>query len=962
MKIRTMASKSWMATTVAVLLMAGASTSYGAALNTKMEVKCFDALAKAASKHQAAVAKAMAKCRDGVIAGTILTSCPDSTAQAAIEKSAASITKGIVAKCKSTCSISGADCIDNLFCPPNGATPENCTAGAKALPFHSSAMGFPGSYCEAVIGGKLTDGNGLGKCIAGLGTMNGDRVIGLVYGSLDHSTAPGKDASKCLAAIAKALPKSAGKMTGAVAKCRNTQLGGDPAVMGANDCPTADVKTAESLAKEVVSLEGTIDKSCTNATIQELDICNAGVGGITTLADAKICLDRVLSESAYSTANAEDREYVDISLVNAAYPSTTTPRCGDGLVNQIPSQFFRSGEECDGADDSACPGHCIAPGDVYQCTCSTIKRMQTFATGATADLDNGWSGASHNSKVTQGAGFVADVDTSSCNCSEFDATDKATCVAGHSTDPVCDVHGSMGPRCSYAPYDGIACDVHGNNNGVNNNQDCQVCDENSTNAGDWCQTELDCGSQCFSPAGAVTGLCEKQSDCTAPDICRGRCDKESGYCNILSNGGPLPLSSQGTSVCVNVQYFSDVTGTRNIVTGEHALFMQMRSVTFLAQSSSRPCPICGGFCTAPGTKIGEICEGTCSGPSSECRGGVNKGTACASNTDCPASSCQGIACRFDSDCTTDPGATCDAASPECLGNDCQLSLMCAGGDKNGRACRIESETAFGTTSADCPPPVATNISGSGLAIHYWPLTSESVELENPGTCDTPGYENLNGCYCVSGGGGTRNLPNRCAPACTAAGANYGRGCAGNYTTCDGGTEDGAICDEDSDCSGGGHCTANPTTCYGGTNDGGACADDGNCPGGSCADACSGGICTKLCKEKGVCSGGANNGLGCSVAYACPGGTCVVTDPEEGACAAGPNWFHCSGPGWEYRTCSPDYQGTQNGCENGVDNIPHTDDDFVGADTCISDVANCFVNNGHAEGGDTLNGQATLQSR
>ncbi|MBI5506891.1 MAG: hypothetical protein HY899_19055 [Deltaproteobacteria bacterium] len=958
MKAPTMAGKSWMVATVAAVLVATASTSHGAALNTKLEVKCFDALAKATSKHQAAVAKARAKCRDGAISGKLPTgtNCEtDADTVAAIDKSAAAIAKSVTSKCKSTCSVSGADCIDNLFCPPNGALPENCTAGAKGLPFSAASMGFPGSYCEAVLGGRLEDGAGFGACMAGLARTNADRVIELVYGSVDDTTGISVEAAKCVAAIAKALPKSAGKMAGAVSKCRSTQLGSDPATILANDCATVDAKASESLAKEIAKLEDTIDKKCTAATILELDLCGAGVGGVADVAAAKACLDDVLNESAYSIEYLEDRDYVDISLINAAYPTTTSPRCGDNLVNQIPSQFFRMGEECDGTDDGECPGNCLPPGDVYQCTCSTTPRLQSYTTGSTSDFDIGWSGASHNQRLSDGAGFVSDIVAGSCNCSAFGGLgQEATCV-GTTTDPICDVYGAMGPRCTYAPYDGTTCDAHGNNNGIQSDTDCQVCDENSTNAGVYCTDESGCGSQCFNPAGDVTGLCERQSDCAAPDICRGRCDKETARCNVLNNGAPLPLSAQGSSVCDIVKYNTDVTGTRNIVTGEHAVNFDEKVVNYLSQSASRPCPICGGFCTGPSSKVGEICEGTCTGPATECRGGENKGIACVDDGDCPGSKCLGVGCRFDDDCAGN--GTCSGAnSPECVGQTCQLALVCAGGTNEGRECRIEAATQFGTTSIDCPSPEGQNISGAGLHISYTPLTSEAIELEDPGTCDTPGFENVNGCYCVLGGGSTRSQPNRCAPACTATGVNYGRGCGGNYTTCVGGPEAGAMCDEDADCSGGGTCSANPKICDGGVNDDLACTSGADCTGGACVDACPGGICTPLCEAKGVCNGGVNDGLGCGVAYACPGGTCDVTDPEEGVCAAGPPLYNCNGKGHEFRPCLPVYEGTTNGCEGGVDNVVGNEDDYVGAGTCVATVRGCFVDSGHAEGGDTLNGQ------
>lgn len=985
MRTRTMTSRIWMAATLAVLPVAGASTSHGAAISAKTEIKCFGALANAVSKRQAAVVKAMAACRNNLIAsGT--GSCPDQAANDAIQKSADAIARSLPKKCQSTCSVSGVSCIDDMFCPPNGNTPENCTAGAKQLPFHAANMGFPGPGCAGVLRpGVMANPIDFATCMAGMGKSNAETLIEMVYGSIDQSSGISAGAAKCLAAIARTLPKSAGKMVKAVSKCRNIQLGADPALIAADTCATDDAKTAESLAKELQKAGDSIGKFCTDDTIRELDICGAGPGGINSLADARICLGDVLAESAYSIDDAETRQYVRVSLINAAYAGTLRARCGDNVVNQIPNQFLLAGEECDGTDDSVCPGECAPPGDVFECTCKTNPRANYYTDGLFSELDNGWSGASHQSLFSNNHGFTTEV--SGCDCDQFGAAgQEATCV-GTSTNPICANYGRMGPRCSWDPYGTQTCDEHGNNNHVHADSDCAKCDQYSVNAGEYCTGEADCDSQCYDPNGTATGPCNKQSDCIAPDVCKGRCDSKTPYCNVLHDGAPLPMASQGSAVCSDTLFSTDIEGTRNIVTGEHALDMDMHSVTYLAQSTSRPCPVCGGFCSNPSVKAGEICEGTCSGPATQCRTGANAGLTCTGDGDCPGSRCLQVACRFDSDCSGN--GTCEGAnSPECSGGTCNLSLVCAGGSNNGRPCRIEAFTPFGTTSIDCPPPVASNISGSGLAVSYTPLTSEAVELEDPDTCDAPGYELLNGCHCVKnctgginygapchsdadcpldaiptgyascrGRGTTRAQPNRCAPSCTAAGANYGRGCGRNFTTCDGGAHDGAPCDEDADCAaGGGTCTANPTICDAGANTGQACNVAGDCPGGSCVDACPGGICTPFCVQKGQCVGGSNDGANCGVDLACPGGSCVVVDSEEGVCPSGPSLYHCSGKGFEYRVCTPGDAGTTNGCEAGLDNILGTDDDYVGAGTCIADVGNCFVDNAHAEGGDTLNGQ------
>ena len=223
-----------------------------------------------------------------------------------------------------------------------------------------------------------------------------------------------------------------------------------------------------------------------------------------------------------------------------------------------------------------------------------------------------------------------------------------------------------------------------------------------------------------------------------------------------------------------------MTGTKNIVTGEHEINYELRSVTILANEiNSSPCPVCGGWCAITGSQLDQFrCSGTCTGAALECRFGPNIGLPCVDDTNCDGALCTGVACRFDDDCTGN--GVCDGdASPDCQGGDCRLDLACSIGPNEGLPCRIESATAFGTTSADCPPDPATNVSGAGLAISWTPLTSGTITAEQPAACDAVGYENYD-CNCVTSGGGTRNQPNRCSPACNA-GANYGASCDG-FTT------------------------------------------------------------------------------------------------------------------------------------------------------------------------------------
>lgn len=937
---------------VAALLVMGVSTGAHAASNTKGEAKCFDTLTKSLGKHLGAVSKADSKCIVSVLKGKSAGPCPDTKTTDSIDKSAGKTASTVAKKCKSTCNLSGLECIDTLFCPPNGAAFENCSAGGSNV-FSMTNMGFPGPYCEAIIGEQMIEPTQFGECMAGLGETLGNVVTDNVFGDYESLSGLSKEALKCLIKVSKGLAKSASKIASADSKCRASILTASSPLIAPDSCATSDAKTLASINKETGKFAGLIAKACTDSAVAELDLCGAGVGGVTSVVDAQTCLGEVLEELSNSIGNAEDRPYTGTSIINGAYPDTAAARCGDNLVNQLPSQFALLGEECDGTDDAACPGECFPPGDLWECTCGDIPRVRSFADGFAADLDNGWSGASHNAAVTDGAGFITTVEN--CDCDEFDPMNPSDCVEALPDDPVCDVFGEIQPRCTHSLDSGMTCDQVGLTDGKNENLDCQVCDQFSANEGVFCANDSQCDSQCYDADGMITGPCDKQADCADGERCRGRCDKQTYKCLILRNGAPLPLSAQGTSVCIDSQFATNATGTRNIVTGDNAIDYNLRSVTVLAQLNARPCPVCGGWCSGPGNLIGERCNGTCTGMDLACRGGVNIDMSCTSNVDCPGSTCHGKACRFDDDCSM--GETCTAPSPECQGQDCVLDLICAGGSPgvDGQPCRIESYTAFGTTSGDCPPPTAQlDISGGGLSISWTPLTTEAVALESPGVCDAVGYQNFD-CFCVTGGGDTRTQPNRCDPACTA-GANFGMACSG-LTKCVGGTEQGAACDESSDCSGGGTCTGNPGSCSGGSNPGAACnvGIAGTCLGGGvcAADQCPTGICTPLCLASGECSGGTNDGGNCATDVQCPGGgTCNVVDTEEGYCAAG-TFNHCDGPGHEFRTCTPGDVGTQNSCEAGTaDNIVGNVNDFVGAGYCIADVKKCFYNGGAAEGGGT----------
>ena len=934
----------------AVATLALSPTATQAQELTKVETKCQATIVKSVGKLVSTIAKTTGGClKDSPAA-----SCPSTKDVGKVDKAKAKTLKLVTKKCASKCSVDDFSCMGELFCPPNGTAPQKCSGGKAEKAFDVLNLGYPGTLC-----GSIQSASDLVDCLNGHGQNIGDAFITNLHGSIDGDSGLLKEPAKCLSSLSKAATKAAAKITKAVGKCRgNVFLDPEPDI-SADSCPIDDEKTAADIAKNLSKLEATADK-CSDGDIMALDLCGAGVGTTATVAEAKICLNDLVEEAAYSLIAPLERTYIATGILNAAYPDTASGRCGDNSANQLPNQFLLTGEECDGTDDLACPGQCLPPGDIFECTCATTKRVRKFADGSGSDLESGWTGNSHNAAAVNGAGFVSRV--SGCDCAAFDPSNPMNCIDGGASDVICDTFGETQPRCDWDLFSGESCDDKefigtGSSDGTSTDLDCSICDDNSLNPGDYCSTEADCDAQCFDIATqtATATACSAQGDCAAGEICLGRCDK-SKECVPVFNGAPLPLSAAGTSVCVVNEFVTAATGTGNIVTGEGEVTYRMLAHTHLADKLARPCPVCGGYCADDAPQPGEVCEGSCS-DTKTCRGGSNTDGACTTDGDCPdGGQCWGLGCRFDDDC---PGIeTCTNPSFECFGSDCVLDLLCAGGDRHGLPCRIESYTEFGTTSADCSIAIGKRL--GSLALLFGPQTTETVSLPDLGPCSAGGFE-LYDCNCSDTDPSPNYLsqPNGCQAACDT-GAELGDGCAvgntnGVFTACDGGDQDGRGCDEDSDCTGGGSCSNNPSHCVGDPAfrfD--LCVNNGDCGGTSvCQDACPSGRCVPLCMASGVCDGGAEVGRDCAVDFDCPGSFCDkapgIGDPEEGFCASG-SVNRCDGTGGvlqdqSWRVCNPPDLGTGASCG----------DDFPLAGICRLKKRSCFLNEGIAEGGDTLNG-------
>jgi hypothetical protein len=765
----------------------------------------------------------------------------------------------------------------------------------------------------------------LSDCVSLLTQDGSQTLVDAVFGSLDGSATLAKDTRKCLKAASKSVNKLSSTIYRGVIKCRTAilkgKVTGDPA-----RCRYEDAKLGKRISKAKSKLITQVDKQCSSpAVLAAIDVCGAGPGGFESGGEVAGCLIAITDELTDTVTLPAARLYSPVSLVDAAYPPA--PTCGDDIVNQGPSAFLPYGEECDGADSAACPGLCLPPGDLFECTCASSPRLRFLGDGSAVDLDIGWAGSFHDIRIAEGAGFAADIGN--CDCTMMDG---AACIGG-STDPVCSLVARTMPTCSWDPLGNTRCDAYGNGNFTDEDADCYVCDSWSDNAGAHCSNEGDCLSRCYDDAGTAFGPCSLQAECPAATVCRGRCDSTQ-TCIEMPNGAPTPSSGNGLGGCTVSVYRQNVTGTTNIITGEHAIDMPQYSRVHTGVTSSTPCPVCGGFCEG-GPNDRESCRGKCSGS--------------------PAS------CRFDSDCPL--GQTCLEVSADCPDGRCNLRLVCSSGTNAGAPCRLEADTGtFGTVSNDCPPNPSQNIAGNGLVVNWSPRTSEWIDEPGSMACTANGFE-LFDCPCPAAGGAATK-PNACAPACDA-GPAFGSGCAdgssaaGAFTSCSAGVNAGRACDEDGDCPGGA-CDANPLHCTGDPAfEHFSCTTNADCGGGVCGDACPGGRCVPLC----------------------------VPDPsdiEDGICAAGPPTFHCSGLSDSFRVCGEtELNGTCDAvcsqsaaacdsdydcavgekcqgectaarlCEAGVDGILGTSDDIPGAGVCVSDTRECPIYG--IEGGDIYNG-------
>ena len=563
-------------------------------------------------------------------------------------------------------------------------------------------MGFPGVCAPDPTPLDLFSLADVTTCIQSTHDTAVNDMLALEY---DATATPTAADLSCQTTIAKAGESVFAAVQKAVQACRLGLSAGKLSGFSATNCGTSNPKTAAAISKAVNKAEASIQAKCTDQQIVDLKACTPDQ---TTAAGAATC------EALAHQLAADNPAQAPLDVIDFQF--ATPASCGDGRVNEF-------NEECDlnGSGDAACPGQCGDPAGLFACLCENIPRQRVIE-HANADLDNGWTGFSHDSGVVEGGGYV--VDLYDCdNVSDFDC--------------------NVGPSCSLPPHS--PCGGTKNGPPVNNSLSVGPPYEN----GNTICSGLGQGTCRKSQADALGPHCALnfQQECDNNNQCPGLGD----FCVTTFHGAPLPLSSGGVSVCVVNTFTEDVVGTTNVQTGAGSVRLRQQSATFLG-TKNEPCPICGGYCN------GALGVG----------GAIGARTPCSTNADCPAS----VPCITANTCSYGPNAdqSCRPGTPiggptEFFGNpslDCPVGN--ADGNNIGTLDILFNPATTGTTTLTAS--VACDAPGFGGKTCFQGA-NDGRACTLPADC--PGGSCINQCFCPTNVNGVVEQPNSCQAACLGGG-------------------------------------------------------------------------------------------------------------------------------------------------------------------------------------------------
>ena len=442
----------------------------------------------------------------------------------------------------------------------------------------------------------------------------------------------------------------------------------------------------------------------------------------------------------------------DSACPGACLPDCQCPVCGDQQVN-------RPSEQCDGSDDSACPGQCQA-----NCTCAAAV-CGDGVVGSGEQCDGGDDAACPGhcqSDCTCGAFCGDDVVNGGEQC-------DGAAAGGACPASACRADCTCGPFCGNNQIDpGEQCDGNGTGSCLGTCQaDCQcspVCGDNHRTGGELCD-------------GTDDALCP--GECAANCTCPARGD----LTLTVAPGANLDTGWTGIAHDFGIQTGSRIAGEISNCDGvsdfDCDYFANVGS--FCSGDPTRSCTN-NNQCTNAGT-----CTIQTFGPPLPLSAGgvpvclINRFASDVTGTYNLQTGAFALHLHLNAlvhlgNTVTRPCPICDCGKPN--PEDCQIGDAGTCTDITGNPpCHVQGTGPLGPTSNECPPSSSLNVSGGGLDIPFDPLTTGTTGFATNQPCTGAGFQNQQ-CWCSG-----EAQPSSCLNAC------------------DGGSHDAQPCDTDADCGG-----------------------------------------------------------------------------------------------------------------------------------------------------------------
>jgi len=663
---------------------------------------CERAIEKGTAKYVQTRVKALQTCNDAVVSNSSSGSCPDQKATDKIAKADSKFRATIGKAC------GGADHV--------------CGTGSDDESMAS--IGWNIGSCRNVEGGScnnaITNCNDVSECLVCVSNAAVNQAITLYYGQIDQG-ATDSDVIKCQRSIGKFTTKFLVAKNKALQKCEDAVLKG----VFSGPCPDAG-KATPAIAKADSKKRASICKACGGADRMcggDADLTTTQIGF--TSSCPNVTIPGASSSCAHAISTVQDIvDCVDCvtEFKDDCLDAITVPE-----LKSYPSQC-NAGGGAPTATPTAGGGPTQTPGGVPTATptpgfanCPTLLSFE--ADGSAADLDTGWTGQSHDSKVINNGLLTLNVSgcgsaPPSCGTCNLNgpvangggtATNNHRCVGDTSIQCTTDGDCAGNAPCSFffgAPLplssggvsvcviNQVTSAVTGTadlvsvvsattvsllsrvHNGVTVSQPCSACGTGGFGASSTCSTGPRAGLPCtVNGTSALFG--STSYDCP-PDP-----GANVGNLKItlnLSTGLTTRTLSSGSPSCTSPGFtsFKCFCDTCNNSNAE-------------ACAVDTDCPMSGGN---PG-----ICGGK------RCKSGTNAGAPCSTATECPGGACTRIGHSTEPNECSD--ATCSPNTPP--DNDSVNEGTCAGGPFE-QFCAIETFRGCAKDS-DCTKPGDTCTNG-----------------------------------------------------------------------------------------------------------------------------------------------------------------------------------------------------------------------------------------------------------